>query len=46
MRKFGNVIRVYNIYLFIDSQKAYDSIHRATLWKWMEEVKIHKKIVK
>jgi len=26
--------------LFIDFQKAYDSIHRDSLWKWMEKVKI------
>jgi hypothetical protein len=26
-------------YLFIDFQKAYDSIHRDTLWKCMEELK-------
>ena len=30
-------------YLFIEFQKAYDSIHRHTLWKCMEEIKIPKK---
>ena len=32
-------------YLFIDFQKAYDSIHRDTLWKCMEEFRIPKKLV-
>jgi hypothetical protein len=32
-------------YLFIDFQKAYDSIHRDTLWKCMEEFKIPKKLI-
>jgi len=27
-------------YLFIDFQKAYDSIHRDALWKCMKEFKI------
>ena len=27
-------------YLFIDFKKAYDSIHRETLWECMEENKI------
>jgi len=31
-------------YLFIDFQKAYDSTHRDTLWKCMEEFKIPKKL--
>ena len=31
MRKFGSIIRVYNIYLFIDFQKAYDSTRGDTL---------------
>jgi hypothetical protein len=31
-------------YLFMDFQKAYDSIHRDTAWKCMEEFKIPKKI--
>jgi len=31
-------------FLFIDFQKAYDSIHRDTLWKCMEEFKIHKQL--
>ena len=31
--------------LFIDFQKACDSIHRDMLWKWMEEVKIPKKLI-
>ena len=30
-------------YLFIDFQKAYDSVHRGRLWKHMEEFKIPKK---
>jgi len=30
-------------YLFIEFRKAYDSIHRDTLWKCMEEIKIPKK---
>ena len=32
-------------YLFIDFQKAYDSVHRDTLWKCMEEFKIPKKLI-
>jgi hypothetical protein len=32
-------------YLFIDSQKEYDSIHRETLRKCMEEFKIPKKLI-
>ena len=32
-------------YLFIDFQKAYDSIYRDTLWKCMEEFKISKKLI-
>ena len=32
-------------YLFIDFQKAYDSIHRDTLWKCMEEFKIPTKLI-
>jgi len=32
-------------YLFIDFQKAYDFIHRDTLWKCMEEFKIPKKLI-
>ena len=32
MRKHGSITRVYLI--FIDFQKAYDSVHRHTLWKW------------
>jgi len=32
-------------YLFIDFQKACDSIHRDTHWKWMEEFKILKKLI-
>jgi len=31
-------------YLFIDFQKACDSIHRATLWKRMKEFKIPTKL--
>jgi hypothetical protein len=43
MRKFGNIISVQ--YLFIDFQKAYDSILRETLWKCMEEFKIPKTLI-
>jgi len=32
-------------YLFIDFQKAYDSIHRDTLWKCMKEFKIPTKLI-
>ena len=32
-------------YLFIDFQKADDSIYRDTLWKCMEEFKIPKKLI-
>ena len=32
-------------YLFIDFQKAYDSIHRDALWKCMEEFKISTKLI-
>ena len=32
-------------YLFIDFQKAYDSVHGDTLWKCMEEFKIPKKLI-
>ena len=32
-------------YLFIDFQKAYDSIHRNTLWKCMKEFKIPTKLI-
>ena len=32
-------------YLFIDFQKAYDSVRRDTLWKCMEEFKIPKKLI-
>jgi len=46
MRKFGYIIRVYNIYLFIDFQKAHGSIHRDMLRQCMEEFKIPKKINK
>ena len=35
---------MYNI-LFIDFQKAYDSIHTHMLWKCMEEFKIPKKLI-
>jgi len=31
--------------LFIDFQKAYDSIHRETLWKCVEEFKIATKLI-
>jgi len=31
--------------LFIDFQRAYDSIHRDTLWKCMGEFKIPKKLI-
>jgi len=30
-------------YLFIDFQKAYESIHRDTLWKCIKELNIPKK---
>ena len=43
MRKFGSIINVH--YLFIDFKKAYDSIHRDTLWKYMEDFKIPKKLI-
>jgi len=43
MRKFGNIIRVYNIYLLI--LKRHDTVRRDTLWKWMEEFKIPKKLI-
>jgi len=45
MRNFGNIIRVYSIYLFIDFQKARDSIHRDTLWKCTKEFKIPTKLL-
>jgi len=32
-------------YLLIDFQRAYDSIHRDTLWKCMEEFKIPTKLI-
>ena len=32
-------------YLFIDFQKAYDSVHGEMLWKCMEEFKIPKKLI-
>jgi len=32
-------------YLFIDFQKAYDSIHRDTLWECMREFKILTKLI-
>ena len=32
-------------YLYIDFQKAYDSIHRDALWKCMEEFKIPTKLI-
>jgi len=32
-------------YLFIDFQKAYDSIHRDTLWEFMKEFKIPTKLI-
>jgi len=32
-------------YLFIDFQKAYDSIHRDTLWKSMKEFKIPTELI-
>jgi len=32
-------------YLFIDYQKAYDSIHRDMLWKCMEEFQIPTKLI-
>jgi hypothetical protein len=41
MKKSGNIIKSVQ-YLFIDFQKAYDTLHRDTLWKCMEEFKINK----
>jgi len=35
----------YNQCLFIDFQKAYDSVHRDTLWKCLEELKISTKLI-
>ena len=32
-------------YLFIDFQKAYDSVYRDTLWECMTEFKIHTKLI-
>ena len=32
-------------YLFIDFQKAYDSIHRDTLWECMKEFKVPTKLI-
>ena len=32
-------------YLFIDFQKAYNSVHRDTLWKCMKEFKIPTKLI-
>ena len=32
-------------HLFTDFQKAYDSVHRDTLWKCMEEFKIPTKLI-
>ena len=32
-------------YLFIDFQKAHDSIHRDAMWKCMEEFKIPNKLI-
>jgi len=32
-------------YFFIDFQQAYDSIHKDTQWKFMEEFKIPKKLI-
>jgi len=32
-------------YLFIDFQKAYDYMHRDTLWKCMKEFKIPTKLI-
>ena len=32
-------------YLFIDFQKAYDSVHRDTLWECMKEFKIPTKLI-
>ena len=42
MRKHWSITIGY-IYLFIDFQKSYDSVHRDILWKYMEEFKILKK---
>jgi len=32
-------------YLLVDFQKAYVSIHRDALWKWMKEFKIPTKLI-
>jgi hypothetical protein len=39
--KYNQIVQ----YLFIDYQKAYDSIHRNKLWKCMEKFKIPKKLI-
>jgi len=36
---------LYNIYLFIYFQKAFDSIHRDAVWECMEECKIPTKLI-
>ena len=43
MIKFGNIIRVYNIYLLIF--KRHMTLHIETHWKCMEEFKIPKKLI-
>jgi hypothetical protein len=44
MRKLGEYNQSIQ-YLFIDFQKAYDSIHKNTLWKCMEELTIPAKLI-
>ena len=43
--EYNQNVQYLFIYLFIDFQKAYDSIHRDTLWKCMEKFKIPKKLI-
>jgi hypothetical protein len=43
-QKFGSIIKSEQ-YLFIDFQKAFDSINRDTLWTCMEEFKIPTKLI-
>jgi len=43
MRKFGNIIKVYSIYLLIF--KRHMTVCRDMLWKCMEEFKIPKKLI-
>jgi hypothetical protein len=48
LKKINKKLWEYNQsvqYLFINFQKAYDSIHTDTLWKCMEEFKIPTKLI-